>query len=267
MGVTVALRRAEGLSVKGKSKKKGHQGGKAVPAEAGRARYEITGLPTETAGRPLVHLDRELPHGGAEEYNEAHKRGVRSFAMWTDPYRKQLWARVVTASAGGGTVRHEVYGAAGELVGSVTRERSFTGGHVRTRWSAEQAGGPTAVGYKGRWFWWCVWWLILPAQCALGVLSLFEGGGDLFRMPRRIGYRSGGTRVLDYGSGFQDHFRLTAGTTDWDPRMLAALTALHSSHDGIMGDSWDKGALDEAAESGGVREPLPGGAKSFQGQP
>ncbi|WP_197353547.1 hypothetical protein [Streptomyces bathyalis] len=195
----------------------------------------------------MIHLDRELPRGGAQEYNAARKKGVRSFAMWTDAHRRHLWARVVTAPAGDGKpMRYEVYGGMGEFVGSATREPGFTRGHVRTRWTVEQAGGPTAVGYKGRWFWWCVWWLIFPVQCVLGVAAVLAFDGDVFRMPRRIGYRSGGTRVLDYGSGMQDHFHLTAKTADWDPRMLAALTALHCSHDGIMGEPWDKGAQDKA---------------------
>ncbi|NLU69446.1 hypothetical protein HCC30_19615 [Streptomyces sp. HNM0574] len=203
-----------------------------------RARYELVGPALPEAA---VALDRELPEGGAEAYHAARKRGVRSFGLWTDPHRRRLWARVLTARAEAGEpVRYEVYGAEGEFVGGAVRERSFTRGHVRTRWTVEQADGTRAVGYKGRWFWWCVWWLIFPVQCVLAVLSL-AGGGDVFRMPRRIGYRTGGARVLDYGSGLQPHFHLTASTPDWDPRLLAALTALHCSHDGIMGEPWDKG--------------------------
>lgn len=41
-------------------------------------------------------------------------------------------------------------------------------------------------------------------------------------------------------------------TDDWGPRLLAALTALHSSHDGILGDCWDKDGSEPAAPIVGV---------------
>lgn len=243
MNGTITLRRAarpEPARKKSRRKKgRGDENGTAAQPEVSRARYELVGAPLESADG-LVHLDCELPPGGVEGYNAARKDGVRSFAMWTDPGLDRLWGRVTTASSGGGKgVRYEVYGAAGDFVGSVTREAAFTGGHVRARWVVEQADGATAVGYKGRLFWWGVWWLIFPLQCVLGVLSIF-GGGDLFRMPRRVGYRAGSGRVLDYGKGLDDHFHLAVTAPGWDPRLLAGLTALHCSHDGIMGDSWDK---------------------------
>ncbi|OEV11056.1 hypothetical protein AN218_14725 [Streptomyces nanshensis] len=206
----------------------------------------MVGGPWESTGA-RVYLDRELPPGGAREYTAARKRGVRSFTMWTDPHRLKTWARVVTAPDDEkAPSRYEVYDGSDRFVGSVTRERSFTHGHLRTRWTAQQEGRAAAVGYKGRLAWWAVWWLIFPVQCVLAPAMLFSDG-DIFRAPRRIGYRHGGTRVLDYGSGMQNHFHLTAvHAPDWNPQMLAALLALHTSHDGIMGDSWDKGA-DETA--------------------
>ncbi|NLU75491.1 hypothetical protein HCC61_22965 [Streptomyces sp. HNM0575] len=259
MSATVVLRHAGSPSGEGSSaaeKKPGRKrrrGRKAGPGEDGRARYELTGAAVDAAGSP-VYLDRELPPGGAEEYVSARKRSVRTFAMWTDPYRRHLWARVVTASAAEGRpVRYDVCAAAGEIVGSVTRERSFSGGSVRARWTVQQAEGPGAVGYKGRWFWWCVWWLISPLQAVGAVLCVVGGDGDLFRMPRRVRYFAGGRRVLDYGSGFEAR-HLTAETEGWDPRMLAALTALHSSHDGIMGDSWDTGGYEPPAPAAGSAE-------------
>lgn len=240
MGGTVELRRAEVPVEEKKSRKGGRRGRKAeAPAGEGRAWYQITGEPLEAVGGK-VWLDRELPPGGADEYKAQRKRGVRSFALWADPYRQNLWARVVTASANEGEpVRYEVYGGSGEFIGSASRQGGFAGGHIRTRWTVEQQGGPSAVGYKGRWFWWCVWWLIFPLQCVIGVAALLCADGDVFQVPRRIGYRSEGARVLDYGSGLDTHFHLTAETADWDPRLLACLLALHCSHDGIMGGSWD----------------------------
>jgi hypothetical protein len=244
MNGTITLRRAAAPAEAGKKEKRKNRAARKAAAQTApqspRARYELVGAPLESVAE-RIHLDCDLPPGGVPAYKAARKAGVRAFAMWTDPELRRLWARVTTAASGGGKgVRYEVYGAAGEFVGSVTREGAFSGGHVRTRWTAEQADGRTAVGYKGRWFWWCVWWLIFLPQCVLGVLSLLGGSGDVFRMPRRIGYRTGSERVLDYGRGLEDHFHLTVKAPDWDPRMLAALTALHCSHDGLLGDSWDQ---------------------------
>jgi hypothetical protein len=216
----------------------------------GRARHQLVGPALQTAGS-RVYLGRLLPQGGVKEYRDQRKRGVRCFVLWTDLYRQNVWARVVTAGPDeDGPTRYDVYGPDGDHVGRITRARAFTGGHVRTRWTVQQAGGETAVGYKGRCFWWGVWWLIFPLQCVMGVLAVI-GGGDLFRTPRRIGYRLGGTRVLDYGKGFESGC-LAVKTDDWDPRLLTALTALHSSHDGIMGDNWDKDESEPAAPIVGV---------------
>jgi len=251
MTVTVALRLSLRTSPEREAGRKSRWKPKAKPVDDGRARYELVGTGLGTDDSPIF-LDRELPRGGAAEYVAARKQGVRSFAMWTDPHRRHLWARVVTSSAAEGQPAHyDVYGPAGECVGSITRERSFSCGHVRTRWTVQPAGGPVAVGYKGRWFWWCMWWLIFPFQSVLAVASLLGGGGDLFRTPRRVRYFAGRTCVLDYGSGFEAR-HLTAETEGWDPRILAALTALHSSHDGILGDSWDTGGYEPPAAGTGA---------------
>ncbi|WP_070017052.1 hypothetical protein [Streptomyces nanshensis] len=243
MGTTIVLRRTHHPA--GDKTAKSSRDRTETTDGRGRARYEITGALLEDFGG-RVYLDRELPPGGVKAYKTARKQGVRSIGMWTDPHRRHRWARIVTTPAtGGAPQRYEVYGGEQEhLLGSIQRERSFTAGHLRTRWLLQPQGQAAAVGYKGRLAWWCIWYLIFPVQCVLGVASLI-GGGDLFRTPRRTGYRRNGTRILDYGRGLQDHFRLTAtNPEDWDPRLLAALLALHTSHDGITGDSWDAGAPD-----------------------
>jgi hypothetical protein len=240
----VVLQRVDDPSAAAKKSRRRQKKEEAV--DDGRARYGLVGPALRTTGS-RVYLGRLLPQGGVKEYLDQRKRGVRCFVLWTDMYRQHVWARVVTAGPDeGGPIRYDVYGPDGEHVGRVTRARAFAGGHVRTRWTVQQAGGETAVGYKGRCFWWGVWWLIFPLQCVLLVVAIVGGDGEVFRTPRRIGYRRGGARVLDYGSGF-DSRHLAVQTDDWDPRLLAALTALHSSHDGILGDCWDKDGSEPAA--------------------
>lgn len=247
MGVTVVLRSAE-LPSREEPEKSGKRGRKKrKPVDDGRVRHEIL----STDGRatvPLVHVERELPPGGAKEYRAARKQGVRSFAMWSDPFRQHPYARVVTAAASKGQpAYYDVYGATGEHVGRIIRERAFSGHNVRTRWTVQQPGMPVAVGHKGRMVWWCLWWLFAPVQTAILIAGLVAGGGDGFHMPRRVRYFAERKHVLDYGSSFQtEHLGVVAEDRGWDPRILAALTALHSSHE-FLGDAWDTRAVEPAA--------------------
>jgi hypothetical protein len=75
---------------------------------------------------------------------------------------------------------------------------------LRTRWTVTQPGGPEAVGFKGRIFWWCLWWLSLPLQVLILVFSLFDGAagneGGVARGLRRIRWRAGGQIPLEFRS-------------------------------------------------------------------
>lgn len=224
----------------GPEPEKGRKGPK--PADDGRVRHEIRVRPAPGDGErqpgPLGYVERELPPGGADGYKKARKEGVRSFALWGDPYRRQLLARVVTASAAKGEpAAYEVRGPAGEQWAHVVREPALRAVAGRTRWTVRQ-GGLEAVGRKGRLFWWWVWWLVSPLQLAVLVAGLVGGGGDGARMPRRVPFRSGGEKVLDYADG-GFRFELRVLGAGWDPRVTAALAALLGSHDGPWGDSWD----------------------------
>lgn len=222
------------------------QGGKgketARPADAG-VPFEIrlggARADGESPPESPFYIERELPPEGVERYRQARKEGVRAFVLWADPHRRQARARLVTAAAGRGKPAvYEVHDPAGALLARIVRERALSGPRGRTRWTVRQTGHPEAVGRKGRLLWWWVWWLLFPIQLAVNVVGLLAASGDGARTPRRIRFHADGERVLDYGGAGYDH-RLEVLQPWWDWRVAAALTAVLSSHDGLLGDSWD----------------------------
>ncbi|MFD7506404.1 hypothetical protein [Streptomyces sp. NPDC059850] len=216
------------------------------PPQDGRVKWQIrmsgTGPEAGRAFHPLAFPERRDPPGGdLKAYRTACKDGTRAFTLWADQYRGQVSAHVVTKSAlKGGSATYEVLGAAGEPLALITRQPAMKGGTVRTRWTVQQAGAPTAVGLKGRAFWWFVWWLISPIQLAIAIASIL-GGGDVARTPRRTKWRADGRVVLDFHNGV-GAFELEVLADWWDDRVLAALVALLGSHDGWLGSRWDLAA-------------------------
>ncbi|MFD8532670.1 hypothetical protein ACFV0L_35200 [Streptosporangium canum] len=187
--------------------------------------------------RPVAYVERELPPNGISAYLAARESGARSFVLWADEQRQARVATLVTVSAGSGRAQFQVLGPQGELLGVFTRDKAFSRG-LRTRWTVSRAGSPDAVGYKGRLFWWCVWWLCSPLLPLMVVAALFGGGGgDFPRGPRRIKWRSGGQVPLEFKSS-GDTVCLYAPELDW--RLGAALVALIPSFDGWIGDPWDR---------------------------
>ncbi|MER5895789.1 hypothetical protein [Streptomyces sp. NPDC001876] len=190
------------------------------------------------ASRPVAHVERELPPDGIPAYLAARQSGARSFVLWADEHRQARVATVVTVSASGGRAQFQVLGPQGELLGVLTRDKAFSRG-LRTRWTVSRAGAPDAVGYKGRLFWWCVWWLCTPLLPLILVAVLFGGGGgggDFPRGPRRMKWRSGGKVPLEFRSS-GNTVRLYAPDLDW--RLGAALAALIPTFDGWIGNAWD----------------------------
>ncbi|OEV28889.1 hypothetical protein AN219_19595 [Streptomyces nanshensis] len=191
---------------------------------------EAPGAVEDGSAWTVAHVERALPPGGAEEYRKARKDGTREFDLWADPYRAQRVARVVTQPGGGRVAAYEVFGGpAGEQLALITRQKAFTRGRIRARWSVQQTGQRAATGVKGRVFWHCVWWLLLP----FWVFIAF-GSPDVPRIPVRTRFRREGQRALDWRSDGLD-----VPSDGWDPRVLAALVALMSSHAGFVKDSWD----------------------------
>ncbi|WP_406098897.1 hypothetical protein [Streptomyces sp. NBC_01013] len=220
---------------------------------------KVTALPKGTTARPEVlpgvaegfehvvvdtsqgsfhvvgYLERELPAGGIPAYLAARKDGARSFVLWADPQRRARLATLVTTSAGGGVSEYQVWGGQGELIGTFVREKALSGKGLRTRWTVAQSGCPQAVGLKGRIFWWYMWWPLFPLWVAIGVGSLFNGGGDVPRGPRRIVWRAGQEAPLEYRSDDE-----VVVHSPWvDLRLAAALSAVVRSFDSWLGTPWD----------------------------
>ncbi|MGW4233045.1 hypothetical protein ACWEF9_27850 [Streptomyces sp. NPDC004980] len=187
--------------------------------------------------RVAAYVERELPPGGIPAYRAARGGGARSFVLWADEHRRERLATLVTVSAGNGVSTYQVLGAHGEPIGTFVREKALRGRGLRTRWTVTPAGGPEAVGFKGRIFWWYVWWLLSPIQTLIIVLSLLSGSGDAARGPRRIVWRAGGQAALEFTSK-DDSVRLHAPGYDW--RLGAALVALLRTYDSwLLGTEWD----------------------------
>ncbi|MGW5383510.1 hypothetical protein [Nocardia sp. NPDC003963] len=192
---------------------------------------------TGGSGTPsaVAYVERELPPGGVPDYLAARKTGARSFVLWADEHRGSRVATLVTHSAHGGVATYQVLGAHGEIVGTLVREKAFKGRGVRTRWTVEQPGAPTAVGYQGRIFWWFVCWLFSPLFPFAFVGALL-GNSGLPRAPRRIRWRADGRLLLDFRP-FGD--RLQLHEPELDRRLAAALLALLRSFDGWFGSPFD----------------------------
>ncbi|MDQ0797752.1 hypothetical protein [Streptomyces sp. B1I3] len=187
--------------------------------------------------RVVAYVERELPPGGIPAYRAARGSGARSFVLWADEHRRQRLATLVTVSAGSGVATYQVLGAHGEPIGTIVREKALRGRGLRTRWTVTPAGGVDAVGFKGRTFWWFVWWLLSPLQTLIIVLSLFSGDGDAARGPRRIVWRAGGEVPLEFRSK-GDALHLHAPGYDW--RLGAALVAVLRTFDSwLLGREWD----------------------------
>ncbi len=135
------------------------------------------------APRAVAYLERELPPGGIPAYLAARATGARSFVLWADEHRGSRVATLVTQSAHKGVATYQVLGADGEVIGTLVREKALRGRGIRTRWTVKQLGVPEAVGYKGRIFWWCVWWLLSPLFPFSFLAAVFNNG-DLPRAPR-----------------------------------------------------------------------------------
>jgi hypothetical protein len=167
---------------------------------------------------------------GGNEPRDTH--GFRSFILWADTRRHDVFARVVPESVSSRRmVRYAVNGSQGETLASITHTRGARFSPRRTRWIVEQAGQPAAVGYEGRPLTRLVRFVTAPL---LGVVFLFSLLALDPVAPRRrkpgIRWRVNGEVVLEYRvgpPGSPDHAgRLHIPTAEWDPRVTAGLLAL-----------------------------------------
>lgn len=186
--------------------------------------------------QPVAWVERAVPPAGVPAYLAARKGGARAFVLWADEHRQTPIATLITLT-GGRRALFQVLGPQGEPLGSVRRDSAFSRG-VRTRWTVSRPGTPDAVGYKGRLFWWCVWWLFSPLLPFVLIAPLLTGGlsGDFPRGPRRIKWRADGGVPLEFRSS-GDTMHVNAPDLDW--RLGAALVALIPSFDSWIGNPWD----------------------------
>jgi hypothetical protein len=156
--------------------------------------------------RPVAYVERELLPNGISAYLAARKSGARSFVLWADEQRQARVATLVTVSPGSGRAQFQVLGPHGELLGMFRRDKAFSRG-LRTRWTVSRAGSPDAVGYKGRLFWWCVWWLCSPLLPLILVAVGSECGGRVSRISAK-GWPGNGP---DLGTRGPKHRRVCGG--------------------------------------------------------
>ncbi|MEV5652450.1 hypothetical protein AB0L57_29735 [Nocardia sp. NPDC052254] len=189
-----------------------------------------------------AYAEPNVAPGGFDEYKKSRKQGNRAFALWADPDRRRMIARVRTVAATRrGPATYEITGAAGELIGTATREPALRGGRIRTRWTVTAAGREPVIGHKGQSGWWVVWWFFFPLQAALAafmVAALLLGGGDgdLARMPRRIRWRDNTTGAVTLDFHDDD---LEAPDGHWDPRLVGGLVTLLRTFPGWLENAWD----------------------------
>ncbi|WP_243744710.1 hypothetical protein [Streptomyces hainanensis] len=187
--------------------------------------------------RVVAHVERELPPGGIPAYRAARGSGNRSFVLWADEHHRERVATLVTVSATGGVATFQVLGPQGELIGTVVREKALRGRGLRTRWTVTRPDGLTAVGFKGRILWWCVWWPAVPFMALILVFSVLDGvpgnEGGAARAPRRIRWRAGGRLPFEFRSRGN---KLHVHDPGFDWRLAATLIVLlRTFNDG----AWD----------------------------
>ncbi|MFE2557360.1 hypothetical protein ACFXGT_15300 [Streptomyces sp. NPDC059352] len=143
-------------------------------------------------------------------------------------------ARVSTEQTGsrasGSPAVYRVDDPYGASLGRVTYRRGRALRGARARWTVESVTGHSVRGFRGRLFWWVVWWPVgLPVSMLWLILSLLGEGDDAFGKPRRVIWRDSSRRAHLVFRGVADEYRVLDGS--WDPRLVAALLGLHQSYD------------------------------------
>jgi hypothetical protein len=157
----------------------------------------------------------------------SHRGGAAQEAGQREPDARSAWASQVQAT----------FAPAFAPAATLVRAKGLRGGSLRTRWTVTQPGGAEAVGFKGRIFWWCMWWLLLPMRVLILAFSVFDSvpgnEGGVARGPRRIRWRGGGQMPLEFRSK-GDKLHVHAPGMDW--RLGAVLVVLLRT---FGSGSWD----------------------------
>ncbi|MEU9255450.1 hypothetical protein AB0D66_26830 [Streptomyces sp. NPDC048270] len=118
----------------------------------------------------------------------------------------------------------------GAPLGRITYRRGRALRGARARWTVESVTGHSVRGFRGRLFWWAMWWPVgLPVSLIWLIMSLLGEGDDGFGKPRRVIWRDSSRRAHLVFRGVADEYRVLDGS--WDPRLVAALLGLHQSYD------------------------------------
>lgn len=116
--------------------------------------------------------------------------------------------------------------------------------------------GHSVRGFRGRLFWWVVWWPIgLLVSMLWLILALLGEGDDAFGKPRRVIWRDSSRRAHLVFRGVADEYRVLDGS--WDPRLVAALLGLHQSYDPSEGSRRERLVRPVLRRTGGTGAPLP----------
>ncbi|NDL57186.1 hypothetical protein [Phytoactinopolyspora mesophila] len=155
------------------------------PSDGGDAVWEVRGTDASVEVAEHVDIDvlaileRLMPVDATGDNETGDTHGSRSFILWADTRRHEVFARVVTESIYSRRMaRYTVNGSQGESLASITCRRAAWLSPRRTRWIVEQAGQPAAVGYQGR-------ALSRPARC----VTAPPAGRLLYPLPPHAGSR------------------------------------------------------------------------------
>lgn len=180
------------------------------------------------AGGVVGRLCRDLAGPGTDR-----RRSVRTFDIVPDG--AAAVARVTTeqplgSRTSGQPAVYRVADPSGAPLARITFRRRPLLSVGRARWTVEPVAGPALRGYRGRLVWWALWWPIgLPLALVWGITSLLGEGDGGFGAPRRIIWRDASRRARLVFRGLADEYRVLG--QGWDPRVVAAVAALHQSFD------------------------------------
>lgn len=190
--------------------------------------------------RPVAHLVRNTAAGGPNAYLP----GAREILLYGDGRCRELLATVTTEhgtgfGCGGPRFAYRVTDPEGTPIGRISLRRGRVFRIGRSHWTMEQAGQPPVRGSAGRLMWWALWWtVLLPVNVALLVAAFTGIAQDPVTTPRRIVWRDGAGRAVMSFRGLAGDYRVLRD--GWDPRMVAALVAIHQTYVSIaIGDSTD----------------------------
>jgi hypothetical protein len=226
---------------------------RAVAGHRGRQDRRLTAIRRVARRGRLNDPGVPICFAGAADPGGAAGAGPRTcagdFTVWTGTDRARVLARVTTRPDSRGRVnRYEVHDDAGRLLATVERRPAGWLAWHRTRWTVSRAGRPDAVGRKGHPLAWVLWWLTLPLQSVLLLITVATlplaliGLAEVWepvRPPMRTRWRADGRQVLEYRPAGPPGDRLHAvEESEWELPVAAAMVGLLRHHAGFLSGHW-----------------------------